>query len=173
MYTIGQIARRFGLSRSTLIYYDKKGLLRPSGRSEGNYRAYSEQNVATLERILLFRNAGLPLSVIGDVLSQDEDVVDQALESRLSVINREIQALRVQQQVILSLIKNRSAQLSARYVDRETWVDMLRNAGLDEQGMHQWHREFEGKAPEAHRDFLESVGFAEDEITKIRAWSQS
>lgn len=171
MYSIGELSRRFGLSRSTLIYYDKVGLLQPSTRTEANYRAYSENDLVRLERIMLFRNAGLSLSVIAEVLAKDEDSLEAALEGRLNAINREIQQLRLQQQVILHLIKNRDAARQTRCVDRDTWVTMLRNAGLDDEGMHHWHREFEEKAPEAHQDFLESLGFTEEEINQIRTWS--
>ena len=37
----GELAKSAGLSRSTLLYYDRLGLLRPVGRSESNYRLYS------------------------------------------------------------------------------------------------------------------------------------
>ncbi len=37
MHTIGQIGKRFGLPRSTLLYYDAIGLLSPSRRSDANY----------------------------------------------------------------------------------------------------------------------------------------
>ena len=39
--TVGRLARAFGLSRSTLLYYDSIGLLRPTGRSPANYRLYT------------------------------------------------------------------------------------------------------------------------------------
>src|SRR5574344_1987818 len=45
MHTIGQIAKRFALSRSTLLYYDTIGLLSPSGRSQANYRLYTDNDV--------------------------------------------------------------------------------------------------------------------------------
>ncbi|MEN8133472.1 MAG: MerR family DNA-binding transcriptional regulator [Pseudomonadota bacterium] len=45
MFTIGQIGKRFGISRSTLLYYDAIGLLRPSGRSTANYRLYTEDDM--------------------------------------------------------------------------------------------------------------------------------
>lgn len=41
MVTVGVLARRFGLARSTLLYYDRLGLLRPSSRSRAGYRSYS------------------------------------------------------------------------------------------------------------------------------------
>ena len=39
--TITRLAKQFKLSRSTLLYYDRIGLLRPSGRSPSNYRLYT------------------------------------------------------------------------------------------------------------------------------------
>ncbi|MEW8208138.1 MAG: MerR family DNA-binding transcriptional regulator, partial [Candidatus Thiodiazotropha taylori] len=38
MLTVGQVAKRYQLSRSTLLYYDNKGVLKPSGRNHANYR---------------------------------------------------------------------------------------------------------------------------------------
>jgi DNA-binding transcriptional MerR regulator len=58
-YCISELGRRFGLSRSTLLYYDRIGLLRPSGRSGADYRQYSEDDVQRMERICLFRGSGL------------------------------------------------------------------------------------------------------------------
>ena len=52
MLTISQLARRFGLSRSTLLYYDSIGLLSPSARSDANYRLYSRNDIERMERVI-------------------------------------------------------------------------------------------------------------------------
>lgn len=49
---IGEIAQRTELSLRTLRHYDEVGLLRPSGRSEGGFRLYTEED---LERLLVIR----------------------------------------------------------------------------------------------------------------------
>jgi DNA-binding transcriptional MerR regulator len=172
MYTIGQVAKRHALSRSTLIYYDRIGLLRPSGRSVANYRLYSTDDLKKMGRIVLFRSAGLPLGAIAALLGNEGDELERALEGRLSAINDEIQQLRNQQQVILRLLENESTARHSRVISKETWVSMLRAAGLDEDGMRNWHIEFEKTSPEGHQDFLESIGIDEDEIERIRAWSR-
>ena len=48
--TVGRLAKRFGLSRSTLLYYDRLGLLCPSGRSGGDYRLYEDADAQRLDR---------------------------------------------------------------------------------------------------------------------------
>ncbi|MEJ2622765.1 MAG: MerR family transcriptional regulator [Candidatus Thiodiazotropha sp.] len=173
MHTIGQLAKRYSLSRSTLIYYDSKGILKPSGRSEANYRAYSDRDVERLERIILFRNAGMSLSSIDEILDKDADEVEMALERRLTGINQEIQVLRGQQKVIIDIIKSQGAIEKSRIITKDKWVTMLQAAGLDDAGMKNWHIEFEKTSPEAHQDFLESIGITESEIASIRAWSKN
>ncbi len=171
MFTIGQVAKKYGLSRSTLIYYDNIGILTPSGRSESNYRLYSDIDLKKMDRIMLFRSAGLSLDSIPSLLDKKGDDLNLSLEHRLSSINNEIQGLRNQQQVILNILENESAVKDSRVITKETWVSMLRAAGLDEEGMKNWHIEFEKTSPEAHQDFLESIGIKKDEIKSIRDWS--
>jgi DNA-binding transcriptional MerR regulator len=173
MLTVGQIAKRYALSRSTLLYYDSKGVLKPSGRSDSNYRIYSDRDIQKLERIILFRNAGLSLADITEIIDKDSDEVEDALERRLFCINKEIKSLREQQSVIINLIKNQGSLKNTRIMTKERWVSMLRSAGLDDAGMRAWHIEFEKHSPEAHQDFLESIGISPDEITVIRNQSKT
>jgi hypothetical protein len=63
--------------------------------------------------------------------------------------------------------------MHARVLTKETWVSILKASGLDEAGMKQWHIEYERTSPEAHQDFLESIGIENAEIRLIRAWSRS
>ena len=69
--TISALARRFGLSRSALLHYDRIGLLSPSGRSLAGYRCYSEADADRLRAIQTFRQAGVPLAGIRALLDDD------------------------------------------------------------------------------------------------------
>jgi DNA-binding transcriptional MerR regulator len=173
MMAVGQVAQRYHLSRSTLLYYDKKGLLKPSGRTHANYRLYSNSDIIRLERILLFRNAGMSLDDISILIDKPIDEIEKALEKRLFSINKEIQALRKQQQLIINLISHQGDIAKTRILTKNRWVEMLRAAGLDDSGMWQWRREFEHLAPETHQDFLESIAISDDEILNIRNKSRS
>lgn len=171
MLTIGQLAKQYSISRSTLIYYDSMGILKPSGRSNGNYRLYSDRDALRMEKIALFREAGLSLKAIIALLDQDNNTLSTALEGRLSTINFEIQALRNQQKVILELIGSSKLQANTRMISKDTWVSLLESAGLDVNGMKKWHIAFETSSPEAHQDFLKSIGIETEEIHAIRQWS--
>ncbi len=67
-YTIGQLARAAQVPTSTVRYYERRGLVRPESRSEGNYRVYAE---SALEQLLFVRSAqaaGFTLSNISALL---------------------------------------------------------------------------------------------------------
>ena len=126
MLTISQVARRFGLSRSTLLYYDSIGLLSPSARSRANYRLYSEADVERMELIDLYRQAGLPLKDVARVLDGDRGTAGDLLAERLRELGREINTLRRQQRRIVDLLKTEAALRETRSLDKEGWVAILR-----------------------------------------------
>jgi DNA-binding transcriptional MerR regulator len=171
--TIGRLAERFGLSRSTLLYYDSIGLLSPSARSHAKYRLYSEADIERMERISVYRQAGVPLADITRLLSGDESALGELLAARLKALNEDIRALRRQQRLIVMLLKNDGAPRNARTMDKDGWVAILRAAGMSEEDMRRWHVEFERLSPEAHQDFLESLGMGDEEVSRIRRWSEA
>ena len=173
MFTIGQVAKKYSLSRSTLIYYDSIGVLKPSGRSESNYRLYSGDDLKKMDRIQLFRSTGLSLEAIDLLIKSESSALGSTLESRLFAINGEIEKLRDQQKVILKILENEILEKNVRVITKDVWVSILGAAGLDEVDMKNWHVEFEKNSPAAHQDFLESIGIDKDEIVAIRDWSRA
>lgn len=69
-FTVGDVARMAHTTVRALHHYDELGLLVPS-RTDGGYRAYTEEDLARLREILLLRQLGVPLSEIGDLLGAD------------------------------------------------------------------------------------------------------
>ena len=172
-YTVGVLARSVGLARSTLLYYDRIGLLPAGRRSAAGYRLYGVDARTRLESICTYRRVGLGLAEIRGLLDARGGETATILTSRLARLNQDIARLREQQRVIVQLLKNRTLLRGTRALDKRRWVQILTGAGLDEAAMHRWHVEFEGLAPEAHQDFLESLGIPPAEVTSIRRWSRS
>lgn len=61
--TIGEVARRTGVTERTLRYYEEIGLLAPR-RDANDHRRYDAEHVDRLYRIRLLREFGTPLSAI-------------------------------------------------------------------------------------------------------------
>ena len=66
--TVGAVAALVGVSVRTLHYWDTIGLVRPSQRSWSGYRLYSPADVTRLHQVLVYRETGLPLACIGELL---------------------------------------------------------------------------------------------------------
>ena len=61
--TIKELEERLGLPRASIRFYEQEGFIRPA-RGENNYRDYSEEDLATLEKVKLLRQLGLSLEDI-------------------------------------------------------------------------------------------------------------
>lgn len=68
MMHIGELAERSELSLRTLRHYDEIGLLRASGRSEGGFRLYSEDDLARLLVIRRMKPLGFSLEQMAELL---------------------------------------------------------------------------------------------------------
>ncbi len=170
--TISRLARRHGLARSTLLHYDRVGILKASAQTAAGYRLYGAEAQARLARIVELRSAGLSLQTIKRVLEARTPLAE-VLEKQVSVLNRQVAQLRDQQRVVLSLLQTSAAAARSRALSKEAWTKMFRTIGLSEDDMRAWHASFEASMPEALQDFLESLGLDAAEVKRIRAWSKS
>ncbi|EIT84279.1 transcriptional regulator [Fictibacillus macauensis ZFHKF-1] len=68
-WTTGEVAKTRGISVRTLRYYDQIGLLTPSLKNDYGKRYYSQEDLFTLEKILLLKSLALPLKDIRRLLN--------------------------------------------------------------------------------------------------------
>lgn len=71
--TIGELAKRAGVSTSLLRYYEKEQLLQPSGRTEAGYRLYAPETERTLRFIRTAQRYGFSLQDIKLILGKQQD----------------------------------------------------------------------------------------------------
>jgi len=173
MLTVTQLAKRFNISRTTILYYEREGLLLPGFRSENGYRQYGTKEVERLQSIVSYRSFGLPVKEIIPLLEQSsEKNQEQILRDQFASLGEEIQKLHRQQKTIVAILRDPSL-LDDQPMDKAQWTALLRSTGLDEQGMQDWHKQFEQMEPLAHQKFLESLSIQSDEIKHIREWSKA
>ena len=169
--TITKLARACGLSRTTVLYYESLGLLKAARRSSGNYRIYTDADMARLRQVCVYRGAGLKLGDIRSILDRPRGEAAGVLQRRMLEIGREIETLREHQRAIARLIGGTNRLRRDRMVTKQKWVEIMRAAGFSEQQMRRWHCEFEKSAPAEHQEFLEFLHIPADEVKQIREWS--
>ena len=172
MLTVSKLAQRCGQSRSTVLYYERIGLLTPASRTEANYRRYGEKDLRRLEQTCVYRNAGLKLCDIVTLLDRPENDAASVLKRRLLELDKEIETLRGHQQAIIKLLRNRNSLRRTRAMTKEKWVSIMKASGFTEADRNRWHAEFERSAPQDHQQFLEFLHISQDEISLIRESSR-
>lgn len=68
-YTIQKLANLAGISTRTLRYYDEIGILKPARINSSGYRIYGQAEVNTLQQILFYRELGVGLDSIKDIVT--------------------------------------------------------------------------------------------------------
>ncbi|MBQ6569151.1 MAG: MerR family transcriptional regulator [Clostridia bacterium] len=86
MMTVSKVSNLTGVSIRTLQYYDKIGLLTPSGRTGAGYRLYCEGDLERLQQIMLFRELEFSLKEIKSIIKSPEFDRKQALEQQIKLL---------------------------------------------------------------------------------------
>src|SRR5690606_37246020 len=77
------VASRTGLSLRTLRHYDEVGLVRPSGRTDGGFRLYTEQDVERLLVVRRMQPLGFTLEEMADRLGISDRLAGGDVAPRL------------------------------------------------------------------------------------------
>ena len=140
MVRISELAESVGLSRATLLYYEKLGLLKGTRQANG-YRVYCDADRQRLRLMQQLQAGGLSLQECRACLEGKLD--REMLDRRLETLEREIAG------------KTRSRDLLAALLGRGDLKD--------------WHEEVERVAPDLHRAWLMTQRFSSEEAARV-AW---
>ena len=86
MMTVNEVSKLTGVTIRTLQYYDKIGLLHPTGYTEAGYRLYDDTALETLQQILLFRELEFPLKDVKKIITAPDFDRNQALEQQIELL---------------------------------------------------------------------------------------
>ncbi|TYT74379.1 MerR family transcriptional regulator [Desulfobotulus mexicanus] len=157
MYHVSDITRRLGIARSTLLYYQRIGLVSPARDDQNGYRIYSESDLERLVTIRCLQRAGFSLTQCQDCLEGKMDAA--MLREQLLVIEREILHLKTAESMLRALCQ----RTEGKAPPQAPGADPLRH----------WHAAFEKQSPQAHLKWLQALGFSEKTATQIRCVSRN
>ena len=94
--TVGEVAKKMGVTVRTLQYYDKEELLSPSAESEGGRRLYTDKDLVLLHQIISMKSLGFSLTDIKERLIslKTPDDVANALTEQADAIRINIKQLK-------------------------------------------------------------------------------
>lgn len=92
-YTVKALAELAGVTPRTLRWYDQKGLLKPRRAAESGYRLYGPEEVDRLQAILFYKELGLELEAVREILDAPGFDRTAALQSHLAELKARRQRL--------------------------------------------------------------------------------
>ena len=122
--TVGEIAKKMGVTVRTLQYYDKEGILTPSSESEGGRRLYTNKDIVQLHQIQSMKYLGFSLDDIKTRLPaiNTPEEVSALLTKQATDIREKIKALKEVQQ---SIEKLNAEVVQMETVDWERYADIV------------------------------------------------
>ncbi|MEC6798530.1 MerR family transcriptional regulator [Photobacterium sp. S4TG1] len=139
MYLISELATKVGISRTTLLYYEKQGLIK-GHRLDNGYRHYSESDLQRLFLIKQLQSAGLTLKECQSCLEAKLD--KNILFERLTQLTEEIQKKTQARELLLGL--------------------------LGERSQRELHNSLSKSAPAVHLNWLNTQGYDEKEALRLK-----
>jgi MerR family mercuric resistance operon transcriptional regulator len=119
--TIGGFAKAAGVATSTIRYYERAGLLRPSGRTLSNYRFYTNEDLHRLRFVRGAQATGFTLDDIRELLRPAAcHRVQGLIEARLKEVAARVRELRRFEKVLrdsLALCRAHAATGRCKVVD--------------------------------------------------------
>ena len=111
---IGELARAAGVPTSTVRYYERAGILRPSGRTAKNYRVYSQEDLQRLRFIRAAQATGFALDDIVKLLRPAPcHKVQDLIERRLLQAAERMKELRHVQRVLRASLETCEAHAAS------------------------------------------------------------
>lgn len=173
--TVGEVAKKIGVTVRTLQYYDKEGLLSPSAESEGGRRLYTDKDLVTLHQIISLKSLGFSLDDIKQRLISLETPTDvaNALTEQADDIRRKIEQLTAS----LTAIEQLKAEvLQMQTVNFKKYADIIVNLQM-KNGLYYLIKRFDDDTldhirnqfdKESGLNFMDRFNRLSDEIVQLQ-----
>ncbi|MGX6606572.1 MerR family transcriptional regulator [Micromonosporaceae bacterium Da 78-11] len=104
MLSIGEVARRTGLTVKAVRFYADTGIVAPTERTEAGYRLYSVEALARLDLIRTLRELGVDLSAARAVTDRETSLPEVAA-AHAEALTAQIRELRLRRAVLRAVAK--------------------------------------------------------------------
>lgn len=147
MMTVNEVSRLTGVSIRTLRYYDKIGLLLPSGHTVSGYRLYDGTALEKLRQILMFRELGFSLQEIKTIMSDPNYDRNKALEQQIQLLTLKKERLEALIDLACGIRKNGVINMDFTAFDRSR-IDEYSARAKASWGNTPEYREYEERGSE-------------------------
>lgn len=136
---INEVEELLNTPRANIRYYEKEGLINVS-RKENGYRNYTEEDIARLKKIIIFRKLGISVDKIKDLLNGDAEL-SQILDESIVELEKQIEELKGAIEVSKEIKHN---NVCAEELDETYYWNLINEKENDGQGFPDTWQDFLG-----------------------------
>lgn len=121
-YSIGEVAKKLGMTPRAIRFYDQKSLVKPAAIGENGYRYYDDQQIQKLELINYLRQLGFTLKQIKGLINDQSGAESLHLLFQKQLIENEAQIatlMRRQKQ-----LRRLTAIIAAQQINSHNLIDI-------------------------------------------------
>ena len=105
--SVNEVCKIANISRKTLFYYDKIGLLLPKKRIGSQHtKMYDKNAIHTLQQIQMYKNAGLLLREIKEILNDSNEHAYKQLQKANVRLAKELEKIKIQKENLKKLLQD-------------------------------------------------------------------
>ncbi|WP_061995207.1 MerR family transcriptional regulator [Clostridium sp. ATCC 25772] len=150
-YGISEVANIFNITTNKIRYYERKGLLKPLRDSNNEYRKFNDEDIMTLQLILLYRSIGLSISDIKDIIENksNKNYLNH-FNDQWEIVNDEIQRLTIirdsLENILDKLYMKEECRLDSDILDvikRANKISDIKNNWKDKWNFNDWAKNYD------------------------------
>jgi DNA-binding transcriptional MerR regulator len=173
--TVGAVASLVGVTVRALHHWDAIGLVRPSERTDGGYRLYTDADLARVHRVLVYRELGVPLKDIAALLDAPAADATASLRRQRDRLRERVAHLRQLGDALDRMIEARnsgillSAEEQVAIFGRHwepSWVDEARDRCGDTDQWAQYAERSTGRTAEHWQQIADDVDALHAELAE-------
>jgi len=150
-----------------LRFYDKVGLLRPSGHTEAGYRLYTDADLFRLQQILALKFLGFSLEEIQQCLRVGPATLQEALTLQKAMMYEK----RAQLDTIIQAIDETQALLQTNGHDWEPIIHVIRVMQMEQT--NDWRKKYFTDEQLQQMEHLSKQSYTEEDRKKIAEWGKN
>lgn len=176
LFSINKISQMYNVPKSTLRYWEEKGLIQPERNSDNDYRMYDLKELIHIGDIVFYRNLGFSINQLRPYRQMSGDELNDLLTNAEQEVEEELAKLHAVQQVIKDR-KEKLAQINllseTEYIDQHPDFNQLASySHLDPLD----YKAFQENNPSdftLHFTFEDTIGIQESLIVSEKAEHQT
>lgn len=166
--TVGEVADLVGVTVRTLHHWDRIGLVSASGRTWSDYRMYSDDDVARIHRVLVYRELGFPLAQIAELLDDPAVDEDAHLSRQRRLLVSRISHLQEMVSAVDRLKEANAVNTPLTPEDRAEIFGTEWKEEYQEEAEHRW-----GDSPQWAQSQERSAGMSKEDWKQVKAESDA